>query len=344
MRRMPGAPRGPRPSRRRVAIRRCARLRDTFCRRSCHGSPPPHQRRTSPTRRRRPRESRGGGCPGARGARRRSSAPPAGAAEPPHQILVRLRLGGFFAEPLRSTSWSSCSARNSISRCRWPISYRRSWMLLLTAMWSTPGRQDHDVDHHPSRRNPSCRSVHGHPASSRVVVRGLPTTGPSAAPPTPQREGREGTPNAHADEPLQRPPAVARRRVRGTRGRPRGRLRPIGAYGSVNLAAFTAVGSICLSGWWLRPGGESLPHSAAPRSTEPSCRAATALRGRGEGGYRRRPATLEQLRTPGCLSALSRGAAVSGLAVSGSDVLTLHAGRARHALGRSAPTGRPNHR
>ena len=27
-------------------------------------------------------------------------------------------------------------------------------MLLLTAMWSTPGRQDHDVDHHPSRRNP----------------------------------------------------------------------------------------------------------------------------------------------------------------------------------------------
>ena len=53
---------------------------------------------------------------------------------------------------------------------------------------------------------------------------------------------------------------------------------------------------------------------------------------------------LEQLRTPGCLSALSRGAAVSGLADSGSDVLTSHAGRARHALGRSAPTGRPNHR
>ena len=59
---------------------------------------------------------------------------------------------------------------------------------------------------------------------------------------------------------------------------------------------------------------------------------------------RRLPAMLEQLRTPGCLSALSRGAAVSGLADSGSDVLTSHAGRARHALGRSAPTGRPSHR
>ena len=79
-RRMPEAPRGLRPSRRRAAIRRCARLRDTFCRRSGRGSPPRHRRRTSPTRRRRPRESRGGGCPEARGARRRNSAPPAGAA------------------------------------------------------------------------------------------------------------------------------------------------------------------------------------------------------------------------------------------------------------------------
>ena len=74
---MPGAPRGPRRSRHRAAIRRCARLRDTLCRRSGRASPPPRRRRTSPTRRRRRRGSRGGGCPGARTARRRSSAPPA---------------------------------------------------------------------------------------------------------------------------------------------------------------------------------------------------------------------------------------------------------------------------
>ena len=47
-RRMPGAPRGPRSSRRRVATHRCARLHDTFCRRSGRGSPPPRRRRTSP--------------------------------------------------------------------------------------------------------------------------------------------------------------------------------------------------------------------------------------------------------------------------------------------------------
>ena len=46
-----------------------------------------------------------------------------------------------------------------------------------------------------------------------------------AASRAPRRGRRQGAPEAHADEPLQRPPAVARRRARGARCRRRGRLR-----------------------------------------------------------------------------------------------------------------------
>ena len=59
----------PRRFRLRAALRRCARRRDTFCRRSGRGSRPPHRRATSPNRRRRPRRrghelggSRGNAC------------------------------------------------------------------------------------------------------------------------------------------------------------------------------------------------------------------------------------------------------------------------------------------